>query len=185
MSRVIPPPPFNLWTRAGNPNWIRVGFVQAVRAHELANGPEPHCDCSKCKRKAKGARVFTRHAPPCCGCQDEPCLFDSKYEPCHCAECEKHADYRYSDEVACKPVRRYPLYGRLVDYGRNLWEYHALDTWDDVRVPVGVPRNKNELYDGDLVKLQGDPRDYRVSLTELDDYYNFSQLGYRFPRVAL
>jgi len=180
-----PLPTVNIATRAGSIDWIRVGFVQPLEHPHRPHRPV-HCECSKCKRMAKGALVFTHHAP--CKCHKEPCKLEEAEAPCACAECEKHEHrhghgYGHADGVFASQ-RRLPLFGRLVDYGRSLWEYHAYDSLDDVRVPVGVPRSKNELYDGDIVRLQGDYREYQVFLTELDDYYNFGQQGgaaYRFP----
>lgn len=173
-----PLPTFDIATRGGSINWIRVGFVQPLEHPHRPRRPV-HCDCSKCKRQAKGAIVFTHHAP--CKCHKEPCKLEEAEAPCACAECEKRT--LAHDRCDSAFQRRLPLFGRLVDYGRSLWEYHAYDALDDVRVPVGVPRSKNELYDGDIVRLQGDYREYQVFLTELDDYYNFGQQGYRFPVV--
>lgn len=103
---------------------------------------------------------------------------------CHCRECERQRIHLARECVGPKcnqPIIRYPLYGREIDWGRAQWEYFAQDTENDVRVPVGVPRGVNQLCNGDVVVLQGDPREFIVAINELDDRFNYAQLGYDLP----
>lgn len=161
-----PPPTYttvNIRTRSGTAEWFRIGFLF----------PAPKVDEYSHHSHHPRIPVY-QHTPKCRKCQPvEP--------PCSCRECERNRKEFHRKEIVVEGCgRRYPLFGRPVDFGRSLWEYHVYDNLDDVRIPVGVPRHKNELVDGDIVYLVGDPQPYVVSLSELDDYWNFRDFGQRY-----
>lgn len=125
------------------PEWLRLGFVVPWHAETTPAPSGPKVWKHGCEAQRSGLPCH-HHPEPECTHDEEPSPSPNQYNRL-----------------------RYALFGREIDCARNRWEYYAFDATNDVRIPVGVPKNRWQLQNGDVVQLLGDTGRWAVVLTEI------------------